>query len=192
VVQSKSQDCHYYSRITRQHRPRLGRGGKTRWEYSRPIIKHIPPRRRRNITRKVRLQRPINIESSATRHPVPAVLMRERCRIRTGRRTCVRLCDAGGVGLICELKRDSFTGVGGESCVGGGGGVGDVLDVGFLGVGVVEEHSWWWQTCVSRDASANWQTLPTGKTAQVLPRRQAPSIDYVADGATTEDRSHTR
>jgi len=52
------------------------------------------------------------------------------------------LGNAGGVGLICELERDSAVGVGSESCVGAGGGVGDVLDVGFLRVGVVEEHSY--------------------------------------------------
>ena len=52
------------------------------------------------------------------------------------------LGDAGGGGLICEHDRDRSMGVGGESGVGAGGGVCDVLDVGFLGVGVIEEHSW--------------------------------------------------
>jgi len=66
--------------------------------------------------------------------------MGERGRVRAGRGTYMRFCDAGGVGLIGKHDWNCAVGVGRESCVGAGGGVGDVLDVGFLGVGVVEEH----------------------------------------------------
>ena len=58
----------------------------------------------------------------------------------------MRLGDAGGVGLICELNRwNCAVGVWREGCVRAGGGVGDVFDVGFLRVGVVEEHSYEWR-----------------------------------------------
>jgi len=54
----------------------------------------------------------------------------------------MRLGHISGVWLVCEHNGYRAVGVGSESCVGAGGGVCDVLNVGFLGVGVVEEHSW--------------------------------------------------